>query len=77
MKQLSRLLLAKNRHRGVLVRPLLCLPLLGAERARNSAGGMMGGAAPRAGVRASTRRDSRAVGGAGGGWRSRRGKQAA
>ena len=51
------------------------LPLLYAERARSSAGGMMGGAAPRAAVRASTRRDSRAVRGAGGGGRSRRGSR--
>ena len=45
-----------------LVRRCFALPLLYAERARSSAGGMMGGAAPRAAVRASSRRDSRAVG---------------
>ena len=38
------------------------LPLLYAERARHWPGGMMGGPLPRAAVRASSRRDSRAAG---------------
>ena len=62
--------------RGVmagLVRRRFALPLLYAERARSSAGGLMGGAAPRAAVRASTRRDSRAVGRSGRGLGSARG----
>ena len=53
------------------------LPLLYAERARGSAGGMMGGADSRAAVRASRRRASPAAGGAGRGWGPRAASQAA
>ena len=53
---------AGARSRGGVVRRCFALPLLYAERARGSAGGMMGGADSRAAVRASSRRDSRAAG---------------
>ncbi len=64
-----------RRHGGLACRHF-ALPLLYAERARHCYGGMMGGAGPRAAVRASSRRDSRAVGErAGAGGRARLSRQ--